>query len=189
MLDSKKAAKIECEFHRKREGLGFGPARIYVTLRDNAGAPLGSPDELGWSLELDSDLVELCARASDLENEAERAGMMFGSRFSQLEAEYGSAWFDAVLVERVREIFDGEPQVEEKLKRIGADQPSTESREYERCVRAIDGVIMGRAQALIGPLKYSQDDARRILDGGMAYFLDEKFMITSRERLGLGRRG
>lgn len=185
MLEAGKAATLECEFLRERQGLGFGPARLYVTLLDSAKRPIGPPDEVAWDPEIDTDLLELKARARTLANEAERTGMAFGSRFSQLESAYGSAWFNAVLVKQVRELFGDEPAVRAKLEAIAEDSPSIDSALYQRCVSEIEGVIADRGKALSTWLGYTQDQARDILDKGMAYFLDEKFMLTSRALLGL----
>ena len=184
ILESGEAASIECEFKRPREPLGFGRARLFVTLRDRDGQPLGPPDEADWDPELDADLLALGCRAGSPANEAERAGMMFGSRFSQLEAEYGPAWFIAVLVKEIGEVFAGEPKVEEKLKAVHEYEPSTESKAYARAVGAIDGVIEGRGHALTRKLGYSAEEAKAILDEAMAWFLDDKFMITTRQSLG-----
>lgn len=185
LLETGRAATIECTFVRRREPLGFGPARLIVGALDASGAQVMPPDDVGWDPELDADLVRLGARAISLANETERTGMVFGSRFSELEAEYGSGWFDAVLVQEVREIFAGEPLVEEKLRSINGYRPSMDTDRYPRAIRDIDAVVQGRAHALASMLRYTPEQARGILDGGMAYFLDEKFMISSRASLGL----
>jgi hypothetical protein len=185
MLESGHAVRIVCEFRRPRSGLGFEPARLYVSSFDKSGHQLAAPDEVTWEIEIDAELVELGARATDMSNEGERTGMRFGARFSQLESEYGSGWFKGVLVREVEEVFDGAKLVKKILDAIGpVMQSSTSHPQFAKCVGAIDGVIEEQAHALIGSLKYPEGEARNILDSAMAYFLDEKFMVTSRQLLG-----
>ena len=70
------------------------------------------------------------------------------------------------------------------LKAIRNYQPSSDSGAHARAVGAIIGVIEGRAQALTTRLGYSTEEAKKILDHAMAYFLDDKLMITSRAQIG-----
>lgn len=172
-----------CEFWRRRHGLDFGPARLF--LFDAADSGRTPPIEIDWEPELDAELVRLKVKAKDPQNESERLGMMFGFRFGQLEAEYGNAFFNAVLYEQLQTSgFVSFPSVKEKLDQIHEYQPNRDGRSYSRCVDDINAVIKSNAQGLTRDLGYSPDQAKQILAGAIAYFLDEHYSITNRQMLG-----
>ncbi len=184
LLKSGQAQSAVCEFYRRRQGRMFAPAKLYVCFLDEHGNSISSPDEVDWDPELDAELVKLGVRARTEPNEVERTGMMFGRRFGQLQTQYGDGYFNAVLIDQLeKKGFADEPPVREKLKYIHENQPSHEGSAYASCVDAIDGVITSRAQGLMD-LKYSPEEAARILIAAMAYFLDEQYSITSRKALG-----
>ncbi len=185
LLESGRAAKAVCEFRRPWQGLGFAPAKLYVSFFDEHGHEILSPDEVDWDPELDAELVTLGVPARTPENEAERTGMMLGRRFVQLQAEFGDGYFNAVLVEQLREKgFAAQPAVAAKLNAIHENAPSHDGHLYASCVEAIDGVLRSRAQALTVNLHYDPEKAAAILADAMAYFLDEEYSITSRKTLG-----
>lgn len=172
-----------CEFWRRRQGLAFGPARLF--LFDAADAGRTPPIEVDWEPELDAELVRLKVKAKNPQNESERLGMMFGFRFGQLEAEHGNAFFNAVLYEQLQTSgFASFASVKEKLELIHEYQPNREGRSYGRCVGDIKEVIKSNAQALTRDLGYSPAQAKQILADAVAYFLDEHYSITSRRMLG-----
>jgi hypothetical protein len=76
-------------------------------------------------------------------------------------------------------------EIAEVLKHAYALDANHESGRYNTCREMIAGAISGRAQELTGPLHYSKEEAKRILVSALARYLDERFTVSSRRRLGL----
>src|SRR5262249_10884688 len=106
-----------------REGLGFAPARLYVTVTDNAGNPvLGDVEP--WEPQLALATVERGWRAPDIDNEAIRFGLLLKMFFSQPEMRYGDGYFSSVLVEVLRDSdLAREQKIAENLRFISVPPP------------------------------------------------------------------
>jgi hypothetical protein len=55
---------------------------------------------------------------------------------------------------------------------------------YTDCHAMVTNAISDQATQLVDWLKYNKDEAREILSGAMARYLDERFTVSSRRRLG-----
>ncbi len=71
-----------------------------------------------------------------------------------------------------------------KLRKV-QNTPNHEGKSYGRCREAIADAISGRAHELKDKLGYSENEAKPILVHAIARYLDERFSVTSRRRLGL----
>jgi hypothetical protein len=177
------------EVFRDRDGLGFAPARLYVTVFDEHGRPAATDVE-PWEPQLALTTAERGWRAPDIKNEAVRIGLLLKWLFTPSETRYGDGYFSSVLVEVIR---DGDlardQNISEILRFVSVPPPDASPAKHD-CAESIKAVLGRVAQLLVDPLKYPQGEAKIIIAESIAYFLDERFSITSGKLLGLyqGRR-
>ena len=175
--------QLLCEFVRKREGLGFGPARFVIRFVD---PKVQVPREIvGWSLRVDGWLIEKQVRAMSEANEAERFGFAFNERFEDVEGDFGSGFFNAVFFQYVSqsELASQDPHLQEVMDAVHSYNPS-QGESAERCRKDIHNVLVECADALRSRLKYDKPVAVRILASAIAYYLDERFNVSNRRFLG-----
>ncbi len=176
-LENIPAENVKVDVVRPRDTLGFKAARIYLRILD------GPPSEYAWDDELNAALVAKGIKAVSPESEKVRfaLGLRFG--FKRVELRFGDGFFNAVLGKVVREKFAGLPEIDDVLRDVHTDQPFMGGNGYENCRDMIEKVIGDRAMELIG-LNYPMTQAEEILAGAMALYLDERFTVTDRRRLG-----
>ena len=139
-----------------------------------------------WDQDLNTDLLQLHIPAVTLKNESERMGMMMNELFSEVESDFGDGFFNAVLFEKLAEVgLASAGPVSEKLKYIHVYKAHKGGRSYAECASKIDSVIAGCARSLTELLRYEESEAKPVLEDAIAYYLDERFSITDRKRLGL----
>ncbi|WP_437955923.1 hypothetical protein WME76_31205 [Sorangium sp. So ce119] len=169
---------------RKRDGLIFKPAKIYLAFDTPRGQEIQHDD---WDVDLNEALVRAGVRAGDVPNEAHRLTMMFRFWFSKPEERFGPGFFEAVLVEILREPpLSGQEVIAGVLRRIHVDQPNRDGYGYGDCKDAIEQILRSAARSLVQDLKYPQPQAEVILAEALARYLDERFHITERQMLGWG---
>jgi hypothetical protein len=172
------------EVFRPRDGFGFAPARLYVTVHDEHGEPVVNDAE-PWEPLLMLATVERGWRAPDLDKETVRFGLLLKTLFSQPQRRHGEGYFSAVLVAFLRDSeFAREPAIATLLSSIGElGQPSSSS-SWEDCEENIKAVLAQVARLLVEDLRYAHHEAKTVLAASLAYFLDERFSVTSRKILG-----
>ena len=173
-----------CELWRKRDGITFMPAKLYVKFY--VGDKLIGSDQDNWDPDLNMELVNLKVQAISLENEAIRLSLMMQEWFSISEERFGDGYFNAVLIEYLRHSgFSNGPPVQEALEYIHEPPPNFQTPAYKECNQEIEGVLTRAARLLRDDLEYDQSRAEEILAAGVAHYLDERFSITNRKLLGL----
>lgn len=178
--------RFELEFRRVRDGLGFSPAWLYVRQLDDAHKIIWDSDAQ-WEQVLDSDLISHRFRAFNPENEIERFGYALKAEFAPTENRFGDGYFSAVLIEMLRELgFQSQAGTKEKLDQIRENAPSRNSNGYRDCREMTKAVIEWVAFNLTNQLDYEVAEAKSILAGSLAYYLDERYSLTSRRLLGFG---
>jgi hypothetical protein len=142
-----------------------------------------------WDDDLNAGLIQLQVRAANPEEEAERFALGLRAAMRKAWREFGDGYFNAVLIEFLKDSdLLRYPEVAEVLKHAYAITPSREGKGFDKynfCREMIADAISGRARELTGPLKYPQEDAKRILLHALAKYLDGRFSVSSRQRLGL----
>jgi hypothetical protein len=167
---------------RKRDGLVHKPAQLYVTFETPGGSEREHDD---WDPDLDESLLREGLRAESAENEARRLALMLRAWFASAESRYGPGYFESVLVDVLRgSEFAEDPDFVAFLGQIHVNKPDRGGRSYPDCVAAIEATLAKAGYLLTKALKYSDDEARSILAGAVAQYLDERFHITSRKLLG-----
>lgn len=170
------------EVYRPREILGFAPARLYVNIHGENRDPVNEPEP--WDPQLALATVERGWRAPSLDNEAVRFGLLLKTFFSQPQMRYGEGYFSSVLVSLLRDSeFAGDQAISELLSEIHVLDPSSSDARAE-CEENITAVLARVARLLVDNLKYTQDEAKQVLAASLAYFLDERFSVTSKKALG-----
>lgn len=173
------------EIERPREVMGFGPARICVSLRGADGIPWTECEP--WEPQLALATFEKGWRAPDTDKESVRIGLLLKMLFAQPETRYGDGYFSSVLIDELRNGgFAHDASIASLLRYISVSQPEP-SQERNDCAENIKAVLSRIARLLVVNLKYPQDEAKGILAKGLAYFLDERFSIRRGRTLGLCR--
>lgn len=172
------------EVHRPRQGLGFGPTHLYVSIQDKQGAPILADGE-PWEPQLARAMVERGWRAPTAENEALRFGLLLKTSFAQPETRYGDGYFSSVVVQLLRQSDLGAvPSVSEVLRYVRVHPPNDSPSRVD-CEENIKAVLATVADLLVRRLGYSVEEAKGILADALAYYLDDRFSITSGRLLGL----
>lgn len=171
-----------CTFVRRREGLGWTPARLVISYPD-ATPPVPPDPPIAWDSRLERWLLDHQIKAADEGNEAERFGFGLEAQLEPIEVRYGSGYFNAVLVAYLRESgFADQPVVREKLDAIHSYPPSV-GQAREDCTAQIKSVLATNARRLEA-LGYDREVAIEILASAIAHYLDERFNIHTRALLG-----
>jgi hypothetical protein len=171
-----------CTFMRRREGLGWTPARLVISYPD-AKPPIPPDPAIAWDPRLERWLLEHKIRAVDATNEAERFGFGLGGQFEPIERRCGSGYFNALLAGYLRTSgFADQPTVREKLAAIHSYAPSA-GQTTEDCIAQIKAALAMNARTLES-LGYARDAAIEILANAIARYLDDRFNIHTRALLG-----
>ena len=146
-------------------------------------------ETVSWDDDLNVGLIQLRVRAATPEQEAERFALGLRAALRKAEREFGDGYFNAVLVELLKDSgFTKHAKIAEILKHASATRPHREGGVFDRytiCHDMIADAIRARLPELIDPLGYPQEEAKRILVSALARYLDERFSVSSRRRLGL----
>jgi hypothetical protein len=163
----------------------LGQSRPEMHLRFTEGTNLLPLETVPWDDDLNAGLIQLRVRAVSPEQEAERFALGLRAAMRKAEREFGDGYFNAVLVDLLRDSdLTSNPGIAEVLKHAVASPLAREGRSYNPCRELIADAIRGRALELTGPLKYSQDEAKHILVAALARYLDDRFSVSTRRRLG-----
>jgi hypothetical protein len=182
-LDGAHPDSASIEVMRRGDVLGFKASKIYLNLVVG-GKPL-PPAEYGWDDELNEALVMRGIRAVSVDNEKIRFGLGLRSSFKRPETRFGDGFFNSVLVIVIKEFgFADYPEVADVLSDVHTNQPHMGGNGYTDCHAMVTNAISDQATQLVDWLKYNKDEAREILSGAMARYLDERFTVSSRRRLG-----
>jgi hypothetical protein len=175
-----KGRQMVCEFLRRRDGLSWEPAQLQITF---SGTDLPPEQTVLWDLELDTWLLERGVLAVNPKNEAERFGYRLDELFASVEERYGDGYFNSVLLTYLKESdLASRPNLREKLDAVHA-YPPHHSRAAEDCLERITQVLADTAQTL-ARLYPDRAVAETILCDALAYYLDDRFNISTRAALG-----
>lgn len=174
------------EILRPKQGLMFGPARLYMHVFDQGGQEAQAPDEMMWDGDLDEAFIEHGFRAITPENESIRFALAIRRSLSKPERRYGEGFFNAVLVGWARK-SPFAPRLQPILAEIHEGNIPEEGSAFSDCWDQIQAAIECRADDLTERLRWERSDAIRILVGALGGYLDERFNVSNRLALGLGR--
>jgi hypothetical protein len=180
-------ASATLEVFRPEAPLGQSQPEMNLQFTEG-GRPLPL-ETLPWDDDLNEGLIhQLHVRSTDAEREAERFALGLRAAMRKPVKEFGDGYFNSVLVDLLKgSDLTGDPRIAEVLKHAVAIPPSRDGRgaqSYNLCRELIAGAISGRARELTGDLRYTQDEAKRILLAALARYLDDRFTVSTRRRLG-----
>jgi hypothetical protein len=177
--------EVRCEVRRPRDLIGYKPAKLYVHFFAPGGSELLC-DEADWDDELNAGLIEMGVKAIDDENEAQRFSLGLRAALRPAERRYGDGFFNAVLVEWVRDSPFAEVElVREILPHVHANRPYRgHGTSYEECRELVETAIRAGALELTEGLHYPRGEAERILAGAIAQYLDERFSVSVGRAMG-----
>jgi hypothetical protein len=141
---------------------------------------------LPWDDDLNAGLIhELRVRAVSPEQEAERFALGLRAAMRRAEREFGDGYVNSILVDLLTDSdLTGDPTIADVLEHVVSTPPDRQGRSYNYCRELIADAISGRARELTGPLEYPQEEAKRILIAALARYLDDRFSVSARRRLG-----
>jgi hypothetical protein len=163
----------------------LGQSRPEMNVQFKEGGNLLPLETVPWDDDLNAGLIQLRVRAISPDQEATRFALGLRAAMRKAEREFGDGYFNAVLIALVKESdLISNPKIAEVLKHTVASLPSRDGKGYKLCHDMITNAIRGRAQELTGPLNYSQAEAKPILLDALERYLDERFSVSTRRRLG-----
>ena len=172
------------ELYRPSTALGLTQTEMNLHFTENGNPqPLETID---WDDDLNTGLIQLGVRAVNIDQEAERFALGLRASLRKAEREFGDGFFNAVLLEFIKDSdLTSYLQIAEVLKHTYGNRPCHDGKSYGSCREMIADAIGGRARELAGPLSYPEEEAKRILVDALARFIDERFSVSNRRRLGL----
>lgn len=169
---------VVVDLRRLDEGLSFGPATLYLVDGDDV-------ESEPWDPEFNLKLMEGGLRGKNPAVEGQRLALTLQHMLQPIEVRFGDGYFNLVLISFIYDSpLSRTPQVSEVLKSISNRPYDATSR--ADCLERIKGVITHAAQILEKKLRYSRPEASEILASAIAQYLDERFNVTNRRRLGWG---
>lgn len=182
-VDGQPPGTVTIAVVRPKDVLGFKTAKIYLHYKH--GAVSQPPREYAWDDELNAALLRRQVKSTSFEDEKTRFSLDLRRRLKPIESRYGDGYFNAILVMMAHELgFDQFDEVQRILPHIRRDPPSTKGRYFGECRAAISAALGGVVEDLRKLLDYSPDEAEDIAAGAVSRYLDERFAVTDRIRLG-----
>lgn len=182
-----KSASASVDVFRPNGEFGQGRPEMYVQFTER-GKPTHL-DTVPWDDDLNAGLILLKVRSVSPEQEAERFALGLRAAMRRIEREFGDGYFNAVLVELIKEShLDRYPEIAEVMRYAHANAPDREGGAFGRytiCRELIADAISGRAKELTRGLGYTQEEAKGILVSALARYLDERFSVSSRREIGM----
>jgi hypothetical protein len=175
------------EVYRPESDLGLSQPEMNLQFKKDGNLP--PLETVPWDDDLNAGLVQLGVPAVSVEQEAERFALGLRAALRKAQREFGDGYFNAVLMEYIRDSdFVSYPEVARVVAHAYANRPHREGKAFDRytvCRELIENAIGGRAGELTGPLNYSKEEAKHILVSALAHYLDDRFSVSSRRRMGL----
>lgn len=175
------------ELDRMDTGLGQLRSGMHVHFVRN-GEPLFT-DSLLWNDDLNADLIHempVPVRAASEGQEAERFSLGLDAALRTAALDFGDGLLNSVLVDYFADSdLPENPRLADTLRDVRALDANREAKSYLICREMVAGAIGGRARELTGSLGYSREEAKQILVSAIALYLDDRFSITRRRRMGL----
>ncbi len=178
------ASGIEYQVDLQSESylVGLNQVKILVQI---ASQPGQLPAEYAWSSEVNLGLIQLKVRAVDESTESVRFALTLRDSMQEIETRHGNGFFNSVLVELLKESgLDKKESIREILQQAVVNSPSRSSG-YQVCRDSIALAISGRARELTQILGYTEVEAKAILYRSIEMYIDDRFSVTSRRRMGL----
>lgn len=181
-IESQQPMETTITVKRDKDLIGYKPAQLYLSFKKNGTAI--PPQPYPWDPDLNDALVKRGIKAETSENEQLRFALSLRAKLNTTVSRFGDGFYNAVLVDCIKQLnLDQFPDVADILQDVLALKASRDGAAYSDCVRSITAIFATSGQELLN-LGYSQSDAETVLAGAVAKYLDERFTVTDRRRLG-----
>jgi len=155
-----------------------------IVLRSEKGVEQ-PPQVYRWDDDLNSAMIKLGIRATDVEQEGERFALVLRTALRKVERRYGDGYMNAVLIDLIDDSSLGKDGEIGKIRRlIHSASPQRTSQAYTDCRDAIALEIGHRAKELRSLLEYGPTDLEAVMDKAIAHYLDSRFSITMMRNFG-----
>jgi hypothetical protein len=184
--------QLRVEFWREKPDellTGFGPARLHVHFWNAVREDVCQPEEIDWDDKVNDALIQMKAAAISMENEGERFGMVLRGRLAAGAVQFGDGFFNAVLVTYLKDsAWAASPILVSILAGLNEYNPSA-GQQRQNCEILIEAAIGYCIDSLFdgssaGLRAYTKGQTIEIVGHALAYYLDERFHISSRKQLG-----
>ena len=155
---------------------------LFIEFRSPSGGLLGV-DSAPWEPSLNDALVAQGIKARSLSHEAERLSIALRALFEPLTRRYNDDYFNSVLIELVQDMGMNTAEIEDLMPDITSYKPS-QGVHRDECRDDIKATLAKVAKESVEQLRYSRGEALDILTAALAEYLDERFSVTSRRKLG-----
>lgn len=174
-------SRLELQVQQHRDDYGRGPAMLLVSFLDEDGALIHG-ESVVWEPELEHFLLdEQCVPSQTRESEILRFELLLNEAFRPIWREVDGGYFDAVLVDVLREgDFREHPAVREMLAHARPGNPSPRRLAETRAFIEAALTYVGRRLRLV---RHDEGEADDILAHAIAAWLDERFSVSRRRRL------
>ena len=173
--------RCRVEMRRERWGLTGGLPTLYFEADRKDG--LVFVDREPWEEEFNTALVEQGFQAIDEGNEGKRFGYALEERLLRLSFRFGDFFFNAVTMNYLKDNGYGlDPVIASKLAEIKDYEPQQGDVATD-CEERLENAL-GRCVKELAGLGYEPAAGKRILNAAIAYYLDDRFCITSRAAVG-----
>lgn len=178
------AGPATLEIYQQVKGIGATKTDIILQFTEHGHA---LPKEVfAWDEDLNAGLISLAIKAVDAEQEAQRFALALRGHMRKIEREFGDGYFSAVFVEFLRGMdVATDPVLSSVLSHTRHVVPPHPSKSENYCREKIASEIRNRYVELTDDLKYTEAVAQKILVKMLALYLDDRFSVSSRRRMGL----
>jgi len=186
LLESRriKGEEARLEVRRPRAALGFEPAMMSLHFLNEDGG-LGDYKAEPWDPELNQSFIQRHVRAIDENSEVTRFALGLAAALERPESRYGDGFFNGSLVAVIDDGPLGSlPPIQALRRHITSNRAYANGQSFNDCKTMIRDALQDRWHELKDDLKYPADDADRVLAEALAAYLDERFTVTDRKRLG-----
>lgn len=181
---SRSGVTAELELYQAPSALGFAQTEMNLRfIENNSPQPL---ETMAWDDDLNAGLIGLGVRAISVDHESLRFALGLRTALRKVEREFGDGYLNSVLFEFVNDSDLGRyPEVADVVKHAYALSPHKDGKSYKRFREMIADAIGARAHELKDNFHYDDAEAKQILVKAIGRYLDERFSVSSRRRLGL----
>lgn len=174
------------QFERPSDGFVFAQAWLTLVFPKVAGRVRRPPVREPWDKSYDDGLLARSIQALNHEQESARFTLGMVKDFEPIEIRVGKDYFSLLFVYCLRRTpLEALPPVRAALEKVRPIEPHLGSQNSFDRLAETEGVLKARGQMLTNALKYPRDVAEEILGNAIAGYLDERFRIGLRARLGM----
>jgi hypothetical protein len=183
MAAHRECDRIEVEVAQERDGLVRGPVELAVYFLDVSGQTLHR-ELVEWDADFERFLIEEAAAPSQTkESEILRFELLLSEAFRPVWREVDGGYFDAVLVQLVREgDYRAHPAIQAVLAHAEPGNPSPRRLQETRAF--IEGALTYVGGRLLR-VRPDPAEADELLARALAAWLDERFSVSRRRAMGM----